>query len=85
MIPLTGQVHVKYGAPMPKKKKRRITKAERSKWGRKGGRVGGALRAAKLTPERRREIGKAAIEARWAKERARKEQDALAEAGQQQD
>lgn len=33
----------------------------------RGGKKGGASRAAKLTPERRAEIAKKAAEARWAK------------------
>lgn len=33
--------------------------------GRRGGKKGGAARAAKLTPEQRREIAKKAAEARW--------------------
>ena len=32
----------------------------------KGGKIGGAKRAAALSPERRREIAKAAASARWA-------------------
>jgi hypothetical protein len=35
--------------------------------GRKGGLKGGKARAAKLTPERRREIAKKAAQARWKK------------------
>jgi hypothetical protein len=35
--------------------------------GRKGGKIGGKLRAEKLSPERRREIAQKAIAARWAK------------------
>lgn len=35
--------------------------------GRKGGLKGGKARAAKLTPERRREIAKKAAQARWQK------------------
>lgn len=35
--------------------------------GRIGGRKGGRARAAKLTPERRREIAKKAAKARWSK------------------
>ena len=34
--------------------------------GRRGGLVGGAVRAARLSPERRREIAQAAARARWA-------------------
>lgn len=37
--------------------------------GRRGGKKGGAARAAKLTAEQRREIAKKAAEARWAGER----------------
>lgn len=36
--------------------------------GRKGGLKGGKARAAKLSPERRREIAKKAAEARWGKD-----------------
>jgi hypothetical protein len=36
--------------------------------GRKGGIVGGAVRAEKLSPKRRSEIAKKAAAARWAKE-----------------
>jgi len=39
--------------------------------GHKGGKAGGRARAAKLTPERRREIASAAIKARWDRHRAR--------------
>jgi len=35
--------------------------------GRKGGKKGGLARAAKLTPGRRREIARKAVQARWAK------------------
>ena len=35
--------------------------------GRKGGQKGGKARAAKLTPERRREIARKAARARWSK------------------
>lgn len=35
--------------------------------GRRGGRKGGSARAAKLTPERRRQIAQRAAEARWAR------------------
>lgn len=38
--------------------------------GRRGGARGGPARAAKLTPERRREIARAAVAARWAKAKA---------------
>lgn len=36
--------------------------------GRLGGSKGGKIRAARLSPERRREIAKKAIAARWAKQ-----------------
>jgi hypothetical protein len=39
------------------------------KMGRIGGLEGGRQRAENLTPERRREIAKKAVEARWAKKR----------------
>jgi len=38
--------------------------------GRLGGKKGGPARAKALTPERRKEIAKKAIEARWAAQRA---------------
>lgn len=41
--------------------------------GRKGGLKGGVARAAALTPERRREIARAAVAARWAKAKAEQE------------
>jgi hypothetical protein len=37
--------------------------------GRLGGLIGGRARAAKLTPEERKEIAKRAAEARWSKEK----------------
>jgi hypothetical protein len=40
-----------------------------AKMGRAGGKIGGKLRAAKLSPERRREIAQKAIAARWAKKK----------------
>ena len=35
--------------------------------GRKGGKIGGPARAAKLTPEQRSEIARRAVQSRWAK------------------
>jgi len=46
--------------------KTKVSKAAKM-LGRLGGLKGGKARAAKLSPERRREIAKKAIEARWAK------------------
>jgi hypothetical protein len=40
--------------------------------GKRGGSKGGKIRAAKLTPERRSEIARKAVLARWAKEKKRK-------------
>jgi hypothetical protein len=40
--------------------------------GRLGGRKGGKIRFAKLTPEQRSELGRKAVLARWAKERKSK-------------
>ena len=37
----------------------------------RGASKGGKARAAKLSPERRREIAQAAVKARWAKEKGR--------------
>jgi hypothetical protein len=42
--------------------------------GKMGGSKGGKLRAAKLTPERRSEIARKAVQARWAKEKKRREE-----------
>jgi hypothetical protein len=47
---------------MPKKRRKRT---RHQRWGRKGGLIGGRIRAIKLTPERRREIAQAAARARW--------------------
>lgn len=44
-----------------------------SKLGKKGGKLGGPARAAKMTPEERSASAKKAIEARWAKVRAEKD------------
>jgi len=41
-----------------------------AKIGRKGGRIGGAKRAANMTPEERSEAASKAVSARWAKYRA---------------
>src|SRR5579872_448157 len=38
--------------------------------GRKGGKIGGPARAAKLTPEQRSESARKAVQARWAKGKA---------------
>jgi len=35
--------------------------------GKKGGKIGGASRAARLTPEERSEAARKAVQARWAK------------------
>jgi len=42
--------------------------------GKLGGSKGGKIRAAKLTPEKRREIARQAVLARWAKTRAKAQQ-----------
>jgi len=42
--------------------------------GKLGGSKGGKIRAAKLTPEERREIARKAVLARWAKARAKVQQ-----------
>jgi hypothetical protein len=43
-----------------------------AKIGRKGGKVGGAKRAANMTPEERSEASRKAVQARWDKQRAKK-------------
>jgi len=45
--------------------------------GRIGGTLGAAARLASIGPERAKEIARKALEARWAKHRARKAQEAL--------
>jgi hypothetical protein len=45
--------------------------------GKLGGSKGGKIRAAKLTPEERREIARNAVLARWAKARKTAQQKAL--------
>jgi len=45
--------------------------------GKLGGSKGGKIRAAKLTPEKRREIARKAVLARWAKARERAKQSDL--------
>lgn len=52
---------------MAKKKKRKNPHAVAL--GKMGGSKGGKIRAAKLTPEQRREIARKAVLARWAKQR----------------
>ena len=42
--------------------------------GKMGGAKGGKVRAAKLSPERRREIARKAILSRWAKHRSKEEE-----------
>lgn len=42
------------------------------KMGRKGGKLGGSIRAAKLTPEQRSESARKAVLARWAKAKGSK-------------
>lgn len=50
--------------PRPKGKKR-MTKAERLIVARTSGRIGGKIRAKRLTAKRRREIAQKAIRTRW--------------------
>ena len=45
--------------------KKNGTKAQRIKWARKGGKIGGRRRALALTKERRSEIAQIAARARW--------------------
>jgi len=46
------------------------TKAQRRKWGSKGGRIGGNRRALALSPERRAEIARMGAATRWARAKA---------------
>ena len=55
---------------MPRHKIAAETMAYFKRMGRKGGKIGGRLRADSLSPERRREIAQKAIAARWAKSAA---------------
>jgi hypothetical protein len=43
-----------------------------AKIGRKGGRIGGAKRAANMTPEQRSEAARKAVQARWDREKEKK-------------
>lgn len=56
--------------PMTKKKKAKNPNAVAL--GRLGGLKGGKARIALLTPEERRELARKAVQARWAKDKARK-------------
>jgi hypothetical protein len=42
--------------------------------GKKGGKIGGVARAAKLSPSRRRQIAKKAAQARWNREATKRDQ-----------
>jgi hypothetical protein len=52
---------------MPRRKLPPEIQAYFERMGRRGGKIGGKLRAAALSPERRKEIAQKAIAARWAK------------------
>ncbi len=58
---------VKYTGRMRKQKLPPDIRAFFAKMGAQGGKIGGRARAERLTPERRREIARGAIAARWAK------------------
>ena len=45
------------------------TKAQRRKWGSKGGKIGGRMRARLLSPARRVEIARLGAATRWAREK----------------
>jgi len=49
--------------------------------GRKGGKKGGLARAAKLTPEQRSESARKAVQARWAKAKAKRQADHIVNKG----
>ena len=49
--------------------------------GRKGGKKGGPARAAKLTPAQRSEIARKAVQARWAKSKAKRSADYIVNKG----
>ncbi len=55
------------GAPLVPKPKKRYKNPHAVALGRKGGKVGGAARAANLSPEQRSSIAQAAAKARWGK------------------
>jgi hypothetical protein len=55
---------------MPRRKLPADVRAYFVRMGSTGGKIGGKLRAEKLSPERRREIAQKAIAARWAKQKA---------------
>jgi hypothetical protein len=58
---------VTYIVAMPRRKMPQAVKEYFIKMGRKGGRIGGKARAAKLTDEERSESARRAVMARWAK------------------
>lgn len=51
-----------------------LNKRKQSQRNRKAGRKGGYVRAAKLSKKRRTEIARLAVQARWARYRAEKEE-----------
>jgi hypothetical protein len=55
------------GGPLTKKARKHRKNPHAVALGRKGGLKGGVARAANLSPEQRREIAKAAAQARWHK------------------
>ena len=61
---------VKYNEVMARKKMPDDIRAYFERMGRLGGKIGGKVRAEKLTPERRKAIARAAIAARWAKSKS---------------
>jgi hypothetical protein len=57
------------GAPLTQKPSKSVISQVMSVMGRKGGKVGGKARAAKLSPERKREIASHAARIRWKAEK----------------
>jgi hypothetical protein len=75
IFPLTSQAAHVYHRTVSRKKVPPEFSAYFSKLGKKGGKLGGPARAAKMTPEERSASARKAVEARWAKVKAKAEKD----------
>ena len=71
-LPLAFLEGVKYNKGVARKRLPADIRAFFVKMGAQGGKIGGRIRAERLTPERRKEIAQRAIAARWAKQGERR-------------
>jgi len=67
---LVFRVGVTYNSGMARQKMPAEVREFFVKMGRKGGKLGGAVRAANMTAEERSESARKAVQARWAKKKA---------------